>query len=57
MFNIETNSLTLIIAYLLIYVGLIYVTVPSKIGRIILSVYGVILITVFKITIDGVPIV
>lgn len=55
MFNIETNSVAFIIAYLIVYVGLICATVPTKLGRIVLSVYGVIFISVFKITIDGVP--
>lgn len=57
MFNIETNSVAFVITYLVIYVGLIFATVPTKIGRIVLSVYGVIFIAVFKITIDGVPLV
>ena len=57
MFNIETNSVAFVIAYLVIYVGLIFATVPTKTGRIVLSVYGVVFIAVFKITIDGVPLV
>lgn len=57
MFNIETNSVAFIVAYLFLYLGLICLTVPSRIGKIVLSVYGLIFIAVFKITIDGVPLV
>lgn len=57
MFNIETNSVGFIVLYLFVYLGLIFLTVPSRIGKIILSVYGLIFIAVFKITIDGVPLV
>ena len=57
MFNIETNSVAFIVLYLFMYLGLICLTVPSRIGKIILSVYGLIFIAVFKITIDGVPLV
>lgn len=57
MFNIETNSVGFIVLYLFVYLGLIFLTVPSRIGKIVLSVYGLIFIAVFKITIDGVPLV
>lgn len=57
MFNIETNSVAFIVAYLFLYLGLICLTVPSRIGKIVLSVYGLIFIAVFKITIDVVPLV
>lgn len=57
MFTITTNSVAFIVLYLFMYSGLICLTVPSRIGKIILSVYGLIFIVVFKITIDGVPLV
>jgi len=57
MFNIETNSVGFIVLYLFMYLGLICLTVPSRIGKIVLSVYGLIFIAAFKITIDGVPLV
>lgn len=57
MFTITTNSVAFIVLYLFMYLGLICLTVPSRIGKIILSVYGLIFIAVFKITIDGVPLV
>ena len=57
MFTITTNSVAFIVLYLFMYLGLIYLTVPSRLGKIILSAYGLIFIAVFKITIDGVPLV
>lgn len=57
MFTITTNSVAFIVLYLFMYLGLIFLTVPSRIGKIVLSVYGLIFIAVFKITIDGVPLV
>lgn len=57
MFTIETNSVAFIVLYVCVYLGLICLTVPTWLGRIVLSVYGLIFIAVFKITIDGVHLV
>lgn len=56
MFNFET-SITFLIVYLIAYVTMVFATVPTRAGKIVLTVYGLIFMAVFKIAIDGVPLV
>lgn len=57
LFNGIISPTILLIIWIIVYTALIYSTVPSKSGRAILMVYGVLLVGLFKITINGVPLI
>lgn len=54
---IVTNSTAYMIGWIVVLVIMIFATVPTLVGRVVLTCYTLIIVAVFKVIIDGVPIV